>query len=275
MKKLRLLLIGPILLLTLAFFADRAEAANCQRSVAGVYVCDARPEPATFSGPGFRSGGLMFNRTYSWLEDHAPLYTQPTADAEIAVEGTVGILYYTIEGVVADEAGNQWYKVADNEYARAETMHHYNGSRLTGVEVNRQPERPFGWLMQRAQPAPGPDQPPPEGSDWLPRYTFVEIYDVALGDDGWLWMDIGNGQWVKQTFLALVDVAPRPEEVGEDEYWVAVDLFEEIFAAYEGDRMVYAGLTASGLEGWETNEGLFTVYARHREWPMWGGDPGD
>lgn len=275
MKKLRLLLIAPLLLMTLAFFTGRADAADCRRSAAGVYVCDARPEPPTFSGPGFLSGSLMFNRNYVWLEDHAPLYTEPSFNADIAVEGTVGILYYTVEGIVTDEAGNQWYKVADNEYAPSETIYHYEPSRLTGLEVNRQPERPFGWVMQRAQPSPAPDEPPAEDTEWLPRYMFVEIFDVALGAEGWLWMDIGDGRWIKQTNLALVDISPRPEEVGEDEFWVGVDLFEETFAAYEGDRMVYAGLTATGLEGWETNEGLFTVYARHHEWPMWGGDPGD
>jgi lipoprotein-anchoring transpeptidase ErfK/SrfK len=67
----------------------------------------------------------------------------------------------------------------------------------------------------------------------------------------------------------LVDVEPRPEGVAADEFWVDVDLYEQTVAAYEGDRMVYATPVSTGLPGWETNEGLFTVYARHREWPMW------
>lgn len=274
MKPRKAILIAGFLLLGLLVFAHPGEAADCYRS-GGAYVCDARQQLPTFTAPDRQSGSLFLNRTYSWLEDHAPLYAEPRPGAEIVEEGTVGILYYTIEETTTDGAGNTWYKVADGQWARAENMHFYDGTRFAGVRVNRTPERPFGWVLQRFQPAPGPDAEPPEDAPWIGRYTFIEIHDAAEGEDGWVWFDVGGGQWVKQTFLSLVDVSPRPEDVGQDEYWVEVDLFEQVFAAYEGDRMVYAGLVSSGLDGWDTNEGLFSVYARHREWPMWGGEVGE
>lgn len=274
MRKLKILLPAGIFIMGLLLLAPSAEAAGCYDYKAGVYVCDARPELPTFQAPGYQRGSIFFNRTYSWLEDHAPLYSEPKPDADVAEEGTVGLLYYTIEETVADPAGNTWYKVADGQWARAEDMHLYDETQFAGVLVNDTPERPFGWVMQRFRPAPAPDTEPSEDTGWIERYTFVEIYGVAEGQDGWYWFDVGNDQWVKQTFLALVDVSPRPEGVGEDEYWVEVDLFEQVFAAYEGDSMVYAGMVSTGLEGFETNEGLFNVYSRHREWPMWGGDVG-
>jgi hypothetical protein len=274
MKQTTTLLLSAIVLAALLLIASPAAAADCYRYAGDVYVCDARPRQPVFSAPDYQPNSIFFQRTYSWLADHAPLYAEPRSDAPITEEPTEGQLFYTIEETIIDGAGMTWYKVSDTEWARGDTMHPYTETNLTGLEINATPQRPFGWVMQQFRPSTAPDTEALESAPLIERYTFVELYDVAEGQDGWLWIDIGNDQWVRQTNLALVEVTERPEEVGEDEYWVAVDLFEEVFAAYEGDRMVYAGLTATGLEGFETNEGLFTVYARHREWPMWGGDVG-
>jgi len=72
-----------------------------------------------------------------------------------------------------------------------------------------------------------------------------------------------------------VDPSPRPEGVGEEEFWVEVDLYEQVMAAYEGDRMVYAGIVATGIPPFDTNEGLFQVWAREEETHMYGGELDD
>lgn len=272
MKRIIWFLAASLLLVGLFINVNSGEAATCSRNPAGVYVCDARPRLPAFATPTYAENSIFFNVTYAWLEDHVPLYDSP--GGSVAEEGTEGILYYTVEETVADAAGNRWYRV-DDRWADAAAMHLYEESRFSGVEILAEPERPFGWVVQRFRPAPAPDVEPAEDVPWVDRYTFIEIYDVAEGEEGWTWFDVGDDQWVKQTYVSLVDVSPRPAEVAADEYWVEVDLYEQIFAAYEGDRIVYAGLISSGLDEWPTNEGLFTVYARHREWPMWGGEVGE
>lgn len=272
MKRTIWILATASLFAALFLFVESGEAATCSRNQAGVYVCDARPRLPAFATPDYANDSLFFNVTYAWLEDHAPLYESP--GGPVTEEGTEGILYYTVEETVADDAGNRWYRV-DDRWADASTMHLYEESKFSGVEILKEPERPFGWVVQRFRPAPAPDAEPTEDVAWVDRYTFVEIYDVVEGQEGWAWFDIGNGRWVKQTYLSVVDVSPRPDDVAEDEFWVEVDLYEQIFAAYEGDHMVYAGLISSGLDRWPTNEGLFTVYARNGQWPMSGGEVGD
>ena len=54
-----------------------------------------------------------------------------------------------------------------------------------------------------------------------------------------------------------------------------VDLTQQIFAAYEGDRLVYAGLVSSGLSRWPTRVGLNQVWERRELTPMEGGVEGD
>ncbi len=61
---------------------------------------------------------------------------------------------------------------------------------------------------------------------------------------------------MRQTQFSVIEVTERPDEVGKNEFWVEVDLFEQTFTAYEGDRMVYATLISSGLNRWPTDEGL-------------------
>jgi hypothetical protein len=145
------------------------------------------------------------------------------------------------------------------------------------VQVTRQPERPFGWVVQDVVPSTEPDGEPDPLLVELPRFTFVEVYDAVLGEDDWIWYDIGDGRWAKQTYFSIVDVNARPGEdtpegVGPNEFWTEVDLYEQTFAAYEGDRMVYATLISSGLNRWPTREGLFQVWDRFDEYKMSGAE---
>lgn len=271
MKRLLTVIVLALTLLGSLAFAGRAEAASCYRHYNGSYVCDGRQRLPTFAAPRYPQGSIFFSRTYAWLADYAPLYHSPGGEEVVA--GTEGILYYTIEETA--DAGGPWYRVANNWWAPASSMVVVDTPRFSGLVVNDQPTRPFGWLLHNVRPADGPGMEPAEESERLPRYTFVEIYGVADGGDDSVWFNIGGGRWIQQTYLSLIDVSPRPEGVAEHEFWVEVDLFEQSFAAYEGDRMVYAGLVSSGLDRFPTREGIFQVYARNREWLMYGGEVGD
>ena len=272
-----LLLLGGSLLVGFLLSARSAAAMECTpgRHGAGVYVCDARQGVPRFSSPDLPDDSIFFTTTYAWLDDFAPLYSAPDAGAEVVKQFDAGLLYSTIEGTATDAAGRLWYRIADDHWARAENVHIVEESKLTGVEVNAEPERPFGWVRHSVRPSPEPGVLPPEETPWIYRYTFVEIYDVVEGEEGRIWYYIGDGNWVKDIYLALVDVTSRPEEVGENEFWVDVDLYEQVIAAYEGDRMVYAGLAATGVPSFETNEGVFQVWAREEETRMYGGELDD
>ncbi|HZD10896.1 MAG TPA: hypothetical protein VE553_06100, partial [Candidatus Binatia bacterium] len=241
MKRNTLALI-PITLLALALllFASRAEAAQCFALSPEVgYVCDARPAQATFVTPPVRPDSILPSFTFSWIEDHAPLYAGPSLGAGVIGDAGTGFIYQTIADAATDAQGNRWFKVLGG-WTLASNIHIVEGTKFTGMEVHAQPERPFGWMLDtwilRQEPA-GP-LPPEEARVTLKRYDFIQIYGAARAADGWLWYDIGGGRWVKENYLAVVDYSPRPEGIGPEEYWVGVDLTEQVFAAYEGDRMV-------------------------------------
>jgi lipoprotein-anchoring transpeptidase ErfK/SrfK len=52
--------------------------------------------------------------------------------------------------------------------------------------------------------------------------------------------------------------------------WIAVNLFEQTMAVYEGQRMIYASLVSSGLGAWPTRPGTFQIYSKLPETKMSG-----
>lgn len=229
-------------------------------------------EDPVFVTPEIPEDTLFGRRWYGRLADNANVYTEPTRSAPIARNVGDGFLYATINRWFDNEAGETWYEINTNEYVHEDDMTRVEPSDFQGVQITQQPERPFGWVVQDVFPSHEPDGEPDETSAELTRYTFVEIYDAVFGDEDWLWYDIGDGRWVRQTYFSIVDVNPRPGDVGKDEFWVEVDLYEQTFAAYEGDQMVYATLISSGLNRWPTREGLFQVWSSFKEYKMSGAE---
>lgn len=266
-----------LLAILLAFSVSPSQAAQCYLATPEIgYVCDARPAQPTFSLPEPRADSILSSFTYSWIDDYAPFYAEPSLSAAQIGDAGTGFLYSTIQGVASDEQGNRWFKV-NGGWTLAGYIHIVEGTKFTGVEVNDQPLRPFGWMLDTWVPrsAPAAPLPPTEDRHFFERYDFVQIYDAALGPDGWRWYDIGGDRWVKENYVAIIDYSPRPQGIQKSEFWVGVDLTQQVFAAYEGDRMVYAGLVSTGLDRWPTREGLFTVWDRHLSAPMSGGEAGD
>jgi hypothetical protein len=253
-------------------YSDPASAADCYyHSPAADYVCDSAPRPAMFVEPQPFVDSPIERATYARLADMTDVYPEPsTAAAPVRNVGD-GFLFATIQAV-EEHDGETWFMINLNEWVREENITLVDKSHFTGYEVLAQPDRLFGWMVVDYWYSNEPGAEPASGSLKLPRYTFFEVYDAVEADDGWIWYDIGNGRWMRQTYVSLVDQTPRPEEVGEDEYWVEVDLYEQTFAAYEGDRMVYAGLVSSGLNRWPTNEGLFQVWDRQPATKMSGAE---
>jgi len=252
-----------------------SEASECSlflRDEAASCTVEFEPEIRNeiFVTPEAVDNSLFGKRIYARLADNANVYPGPGQGIPVRNVGD-GFLYATVIRweKVNDET---WYQINYGEYVHEDDILLVTVSDFQGVQILHQPERSFGWVVQNVQPSRQPDTEPGPSAIVLDRYTFIEIYDAVQDDDEWIWYDIGNGRWVKQTFVSVVDVNPRPTEVGPNEFWTEVDLYEQTFAAYEGDRMVYATLISSGLNRWPTREGIFQVWERFKEYKMSGAE---
>jgi hypothetical protein len=167
----------------------------------------------------------------------------------------VNAIDQSVEGWIQIEGG-QWIRRSDGTLSTPSTFQ--------GVKLPENWEHPFAWVLDLSftYVSEYPDGPASqETGRFLERYEMVWIYAIATDAEGWNWYMIGPNQWVKQTFVSKVEPLDEMPE-GVSGRWVSVDLYEQTLIAYEDDRPVFATLIASGIPPHETNEGLFTVWAR-------------
>jgi hypothetical protein len=101
----------------------------------------------------------------------------------------------------------------------------------------------------------------------LTPYSVVSVQEERRVNDA-VWYRISLDQWVHSNYLRLLLPNSRPADIGANEKWVEVNLTEQTLIAYEGDRPVFATLSATGRRGLETQKGLFRTWAILRHGPM-------
>ena len=209
---------------------------------------------------------------YAWIDDFTPIYRHP-AEAQAGLPpvrvSETGFTYLSLVGETTYE-GEHWYQLnvksprnseRADEWVHEVYVHLVRPSTFAGVHLAAQPDVPFAWVLRNVRPSVLPGADPDPDLPLLYRYDRVNIYGVERVDN-YNWYLISANQWVKQTYVGIVDVSPRPAEVAPDEKWIEVDLYEQTLAAYEGDRMIFATLVSSGLPQWETRTGLFRIWEK-------------
>jgi hypothetical protein len=226
----------------------------------------------TFAPPPPVEDSILKWLWYGRLANYTDVYTQPSTAADWIRNVGKGYIFASMVSRHQRDDG-EWFQINHNEFVHEDNVTLARPSLFHGFRINRQPERAIGWVVRdMTRPSAEPDGPPSFDFERLPRYTFFEIYDAALGEHDYVWYNIGGGRWVHQFNVSMVDVNPRPEGVPEDGWWIEIDLYEQTLAAYEGDRMVYATLISSGLNKWRTREGLFEVWSRFERSKMSGAE---
>lgn len=149
------------------------------------------------------------------------------------------------------------------DYVRREDVSpkDYIAGQFGGFTLAETPTRPFGWIVeyQGIYPSRTPGGKPDPKAPLYRGYDPVEVFD-SQDVNGTTWFLVGVNQWIEQKKVGLVfPTAELPEGVPVGDKWISVNLFEQTLAAYEGNRLVFATLTATGLPGWWTRPGLFTI----------------
>lgn len=205
---------------------------------------------------------VVWTRAYRRMTGHVVIYDAPNGNP--IGELDAGYNYVTIIS-----ASDGFIQINYGQWVREEHITWADVSEFSGVEITEQPKRPFAWMLAEARPSRYPGGPQDENADLIERYTMMNIYGIEIVD-GWEWYLVGPNQWIQQIRVAKVKAIERPADVAKNDYWVAIDLYEQTAVAYEGDKMVFATLISSGLPQWGTREGLFQVYERYEATRMSG-----
>ncbi len=189
-----------------------------------------------------------------------------TADSPLLYDapngGVIGQMPAGFNFVQATDQADGWIRNRSGQWMNMNDLKHQQTSQFRGVRLLNGLEDKFGWVLGDlvTVPEPGAKQSMDTGVVKY-RYDLVNIFAEVKHTDGWIWYLVGPDQWIEQRSLAVAKPVEKPEGI-DTQRWVAVDLYEQTLVGYEGDRPVFATLVSSGLPGWDTNEGIFDIWAR-------------
>jgi L,D-transpeptidase catalytic domain len=201
--------------------------------------------------------GFTLNNYNFWkvTTDEPLLYDAPNGN----VIGQMPSGFNFVHGV---DTVDDWVKNRSGQWMSANDLKYQQAAQFRGVRLLNGLENSFGWVLGDlvTVPEPGAKQSMDTGVVKY-RYDLVNIFAAVRHTDGWLWYMVGPDEWIEQRSIAVAKPVDMPEGV-EARRWVAVDLYEQTLVAYDGHTPIFATLIASGLPGWDTNEGTFDIWAR-------------
>jgi hypothetical protein len=189
------------------------------------------------------------------------------------IDSPYSFISYTEEAVVD---GKRFYMVDYGGWMTANEISRIGSPSLfQGVSFKRTPHLPFGWILYpvRVQRTPGPGNEDLTGRE-LFRYEVVQVYATERIEE-MDWYLVGPDEWIPefqgfQRLIGRVIPNPVPPEGVDNGRWLEVNLYEQTISVYDQGQLVFATLTASGIEPFWTRPGLFQIYDKLNATPMRG-----
>jgi hypothetical protein len=224
-------------------------------------VIAAYPEPAVTQL--YAQDSILHDRIYHRVYGPIDLFDGPNG-------GYVRTLAQGYTYVTVHRQADGWTEIGPNLWMRTDQLGERTlPSSFAGVKLLEEPlPYTMAWLLRHIHPSSYPGGEDDPSNPRLLRYSKISIYD-EVEIDGFRWYQIGVDKWVHQFNVAKILPVERPEDV-ESHRWFSLDLYEQVLIAYEGDQPVFATLVSTGLPGYDTNEGVFSVYVRYERAPMSG-----
>ena len=221
-----------------------------------------QPLPAYKPEPAFND---LPYRYFKINENGTPFYA--SLDAAITHQPSGPHLYpsrhlYVSYQELVDYNQDTFYRLRSNWWIRAE------GGRLArfdppfqGLVFSSTPRNAFGWVLGRIQSRNGPSVNSPESGITHNRFEVVQIYGT-LSAENLTWNLIGPGEWMDSRQIARVDPASPPPAGVAGGRWIEVNLFEQTVSAYENNRLIFATMGSTGIDGFWTRPGLFQIHKK-------------
>lgn len=183
------------------------------------------------------------------------------------------------------EPGQIYVSIEDSEYINNKIVYMINPgawvrwdevslsvhpSKFGGQEFFENPELNFGWAIYLAYTY----REPTYDSDYKTgyyrdKYEFVQIYDTYETENG-RWIMIGPDEWLDARTVGQVYMDMEKPEGITDDRWIMINLFEQTVSVYENNELIYATLTATGIDRYMTRPGLFKIVEKKEDTYMAG-----
>ncbi len=118
-------------------------------------------------------------------------------------------------------------------------------------------------------------------SKGLPRRTWLAVRSRRRVGDG-AYLVVGDGKLVRESDVLVIQPSAPPEEVGEGDRWIDVDLTHQVLVAYEWKQPRYVTLISTGRTktpspelNYQTPKGLHRIRGKHLTSTMDNDEPGE
>ena len=173
-----------------------------------------------------------------------------------------GKLRYVSYYDYTDTPFGRFFQLPDGTWLSVSSRVSIPHSFLGGIELSRTPANPFGWILPFAPSIETKLTPGYQSDDYtghsIKQYQIVQVYTTQLIDDE-EWDLIAPDEWIAGRYIGKVTPSQTPPPGVENGRWIEVNLFEQTLAVYDGGRMVYATLVATGMDPFFTRPGLFQI----------------
>ena len=172
---------------------------------------------------------------------------------------------------VEEVDGEEYFQIDFYNWMRGEDLNRVSASSaFQGLEFTATPRNAFGWVLfeRQSKRTPGFENDDYNRETYV-RFQVVQIYNV-VNVDGGDWYLIGPDEWLEGRLVAAVFPDPKSPEGVDNGRWVEINLQQQTIAVYDGNRLVFATVTATGVPGQWTRPGLFQAYSKVADETMSG-----
>lgn len=169
--------------------------------------------------------------------------------------------------------GRTWYRTTKRLVAPADRFWQTSASDFHGVELGKDLKLPVAWgyggRKQITLFKIDEEKKTIAVDKSVARFEPIQLTDVELELRGRRYLKTAEGSWVRAAHVRVTRPGPAPEELGDSERWLDVNLGEQTLVAYEGTTPVYATLISSGKESRDkqkdhrTPVGTFRIREKH------------
>lgn len=215
----------------------RAEQAAPAESEAGAQTAEAEPaEPET---------------PKAWWQSDEKKPAVSLADLEKDADGNLSKRMVKGFFVAIDKSfgwnDRLWYRTTGGLVAPADRMYINKAPESKGVDWPEGAKRVGFVLSDKARKHTlSADGKTLKDAGKLELRAAVPLTDEEREIAGAKYLRSVEGYWVKSQQCAVTEAGPKPDEVGERERWVDVDLSSKTIVLFEGTRPVYTALVSPG-----------------------------
>lgn len=159
-----------------------------------------------------------------------------------------------------DIDGNPYLQMSSGGWLRASPASYTN---FQGLVFFENPSSDFGWIIDQTPSYREPSFSAQVTGKTYYQQALIQVFSHREAE-GVIWYQIGLNEWVNSLKARVVTVDLTPPDGVEGDRWIAIDVytFGQTLSVYEGGKLKFATLIASGYEPYYTRPGVFQIYEK-------------